>query len=106
MKCSGSLRHWTGTGLSSMNQRAILLRSHSHIFDPFVKPGGFESACGQLSDCCRRIWPTQSAKALLCHRTIVGITSIRGCAQPCQDEECDEVALVKHVDMGIRSKVT
>src|SRR5262249_42422678 len=100
------LRHWTDTGFPSVHQCPILLWSHPEVFDPFVKPGGFECARGHLGDRCRGVGSTQSTKTLLGHRTDVWVAGIRCCAQPREDEECDEVGLIKHVHMRVRGKIS
>src|SRR6266481_4979292 len=106
MQCRRRLRHWTDIGLPRVYQRTIFLWSQPQVLDPFVKPGGFERACCHLSNGCRRVGPAKGAKALLCHRTYVRVAWIRRRAQSCEDEKCDEVALIKHIHMGVGGKVT
>src|SRR5437016_1371039 len=106
MQCRRRLRHRTDVGLPRVYQRTIFLWSHPQVLDPFVIPGGFERARCHLSNGCRRVRPTKGAKALLCLRAYVRVAWIRRRAQSCEDEKCDEVALIKHIHMRVGGKVT
>src|SRR5258707_283302 len=106
MQCRRCLRHWTDVGLPRVYQRAIFFRSHPQVLDPLVKPGAFERACCHLSNGCRRVRPTKGAKGLLCLRSYVRIAWIRRRAQSCEDEKCNEIALIKHIHVRVGGKVT
>jgi len=59
------LGQWAGIRLPRVHQRPILLRPHSQIFDPLVKPGGFERARRHFRKCSRGVRPAKSTEGFL-----------------------------------------
>src|SRR5260370_21934875 len=89
-----------------LHQGPIFLRPHAQVVDPLVEPDAFERSRGHLSERPGSVWPAQGAESFFRPRAAIGVTRVRRCAYPRQNEEGGKVRLIEHVHVGVRAKVS
>src|SRR5712692_9732192 len=89
-----------------LHQGPIFLRPHAQVLDPLVEPDAFESSRGHFSERPRSVWPAQGAESFFRPRAAIGVTRVRRCAYPRQNEEGGKVPLIEHVHVGVGAEVS
>src|SRR6266849_3989028 len=89
-----------------LHQGPIFLWPHAQVHDQLVEPGAFERSRGHFSERPRSVWPAQGGESFFRPRANIGVTRVRRCAYPRQNEEGRKVPLIEQIHVGIGGEVS